>query len=96
MNTNKTIATTSLALTMIALLGACANQPTVTELTFGDSVRQIIQAQTYDASTLSTPSEETIVRTDGQMLEGAIETYRGDVADPAAVSNDIVISVGGQ
>jgi hypothetical protein len=77
------------------LLTACAtSKPTMTEQQFGDSVRQMIRAQTYDAATLSGPSEDVIDRTDGPLLEGALESYRGNVADPASVSEPITISVG--
>ena len=78
------------------LLGACANQPTLTEINFGDSVRQMVRAQTYDPSTISTPSTEPVDGTDGQLLEGALETYRGSVANPESVGNEIQINVGGQ
>lgn len=75
-------------------LTACATEPTMTEENFGDSVRQMIRAQTYDPSTLTSPSTEAIDSTDGQMLEGALKAYRETVADPASVGNEISIGVG--
>ena len=75
------------------LLSACATGPTQTEQTFGDSVRHMIDAQTYDRSTLRTPSEEAIDRTDGRMLEGALEAYRSTVAEPDSVGQEITIGV---
>jgi hypothetical protein len=53
----------------------------------------MIEAQTYDRSTLTSPSEETIESTDGRMLEGALEAYRTTVAEPASVGEEISISV---
>ena len=95
MNKTRT-ATISIAPILAALLVAgCANQETLTERNFGESVRNMIQAQTYDPSTLSNPSEEAIDETDGQMLEGALESYRSTTADPDTVGGDLVISVGG-
>jgi hypothetical protein len=76
------------------LLGACANQESLTERNFGESVRQMIQAQTYDPSTLTMPSAEPVDGTDGQMLEGAVEVYRSDVASPEGGGNEVVINVG--
>ena len=76
------------------LLTACATEPTMTEQNFGQSVRQMVNAQTYDPSTLSAPSEATIERTDGQMLEAALESYRETVADPNSVGSEITINVG--
>ena len=79
-----------------ALLAACATEPTATEANFGVSVRQMIEAQTYDPSTLTAPSTETIDSGDGRRLEAVLETYRTDVAKPAVVNEDIVISLDGQ
>jgi len=96
MNTkNYGVAASSLSLLSILLLGACANETTMTEREFGDSVRQMVRAQTYDASTLETPSLDPIDGTDGQLLEGVVEVYRNDVGQPDSVANDIVINVGG-
>ena len=81
---------------VIAVLAACTTEPTLTERNFGKSVRQMVDAQTYDPSTLTTPSTETIESNDGRRLENVLETYRNDVAAPAAVNDDIVISVDGQ
>lgn len=77
------------------LLGGCANEPTLTEQNFGESVRQMVRAQTYDPSTISSPSEATIERTDGEMLEGAIESYRSRETDTGSVNEEITINVGG-
>ena len=63
-----------ISLSAALLLGACASEPTMTERSFGDSVRQMITAQTYDQSTLSAPSDRTVESTDGQMLQGAPES----------------------
>ena len=75
------------------LLVGCANKPTMTEATFGDSVRQMVRAQTLDQSTLTNPSDEAIESTDGQKLEGVLEAYRTIVADPGSASNGVTISV---
>jgi hypothetical protein len=84
------------ALAMVALLAACAHEPTETERTFGDSVRNMVEAQTYDQSTLSTPSTETIEDNDGRRLEAVLDVYRTDVAKPESVNDEIVINVDGQ
>lgn len=95
MNSQKTcIALACLAAT--ALLTACANEPTGVAKTFGDSVRNMIEAQTYDPSTLSTPPTETIDGGEGKRLEAVLEVYRTDVAKPAAASEDVVINVDGR
>ena len=93
MNSSKTLRAL-VGLPLVATLTACA-PTTLTEQNFGASVRQMIEAQTNDPSTLTTPSTETIEDSDGRRLEAVLDTYRTDVAEPAAVSEDIVISVDG-
>jgi hypothetical protein len=95
MNTIMTTLARSLPLCMACLLGGCANQPTQTEMNFGESVRQMVQAQIYDPRTVTMPSDEAIDGTDGPYLEGAVEAYQNTVSDSGNVGNDIVISVGG-
>lgn len=95
MNTGRSILTLLGAALPALLLGACVSEPTPTELAFGDSVRQIVKAQTYDPSTLSSPSEKTGAGTDGQRLGNALDVYRRDVSKPAAATNEVPISVNG-
>jgi type IV pilus biogenesis protein CpaD/CtpE len=95
MNSYKTLAVL-LGSAGVAMLAACSSKPTATEANFGASVRQMIEAQTHDPSTLTAPSTETVDGGDGRRLEAVLETYRTDVAKPAAVNDDIVISVDGQ
>jgi type IV pilus biogenesis protein CpaD/CtpE len=83
------------ALIVLTTLGACAHEPTALERNFGASVRNMIEAQTHDPSTLSSPSTETIEQSDGRRLESVLDVYRTDVAKPQAASEDIVISVDG-
>jgi len=82
------------SLSAALLLAACAGEPTQTEREFGDSVRQMIAAQTYDPSTLTNPPEGAIEATDGQMLEGALEAYRTTISDQSNVGDEIQISLG--
>jgi hypothetical protein len=76
------------------LLTACVSGPTTTADGFGDSVRQMVRAQTLDQSTLASPSTAPIESTDGQMLEGALETYRATVSEQSDVGSEITINVG--
>ena len=75
------------------LLAGCATEPTMTEATFGDSVRSMVRAQTLNQETLTNPSDEVIDSTDGQKLEVVLEAYRTTAADPGAVGNGVAISV---
>jgi type IV pilus biogenesis protein CpaD/CtpE len=85
-----------LGLCVLALtLGACANEPTQSQQTFGDSVRNMVRAQTNDPSTLTNPSAETPEGSDGQRLENAVEAYRDGVTKPEQGGGGVVINVGG-
>jgi hypothetical protein len=76
------------------VLAGCA-QPTALERSFGSSVRNMIEAQTYDPSTLNSPPTETVETSDGRRLEGVLDVYRTDVGKPETVRDDVVISVDG-
>jgi type IV pilus biogenesis protein CpaD/CtpE len=95
MNIPRTALTTSVLGAMTLLLGACANEPRLTELNFGDSVRQMIRAQTYDPATLSSPSEQPVEDTDGQLLDNALGVYRNDVWKNGSSSGDAETGAGG-
>lgn len=95
MNIPKTALTTSVLGALALLLGACANEPRLTELNYGDSVRQMIRAQTYDPATLSSPSENPVDGTDGQLLDNALGVYRNDVWKTEASGGDAAIDAGG-
>jgi hypothetical protein len=96
METITKVFATAVPLLAVCLLGGCANEETLTERNFGDSVRNMIRVQTYDASTLTNPPAEPVDGTDGQKLEGVLETYRGENAGGTeSVGNEIQISVGG-
>jgi len=84
------------ALFALCVVGGCATDPTVSEQNFGNSVRNMVRAQTYDASTLSSVPEGVVEDTDGQKLGGALEAYRATQGTSESVGQEISISVGGQ
>lgn len=90
----KTLANSVAALALCLLVG-CASDPTVSEQNFGNSVRNMIAVQTYDPSTLSTPSSAPVDGTDGQKLEGALGVYRQAPAGTDNVGREININLGG-
>jgi len=84
------------ALLALCVFGGCATDPTVSEQNFGDSVRNMVRAQTYDASTLSNVPEGVVENSDGEKLGGALEAYRATAGSSESVGQEISISVGGQ
>ena len=91
MNTNmKVSATLGVAALMLA---GCSGEPTQTQTNFGASVRQMIQAQTADPSTLANPPAEPIDGSDAKRIEAVLEAYRTDVAKPEAVNDSVTINL---
>jgi type IV pilus biogenesis protein CpaD/CtpE len=86
----KTMAATTV---LIALVGC---ESTRVEQEYGESVRQMINAQVYDPSTLTNPSAKPVEGADPDMVNNAIEAFRGHVSAPEDVGQDIVIQTGGQ
>ena len=75
------------------LLSGCATEPSATEKDFGNSVRQMVRAQTYDPSTLDNPSRQPVTGLDGEHADIVLDAYRTDIAKPEQVRNEIQINV---
>jgi type IV pilus biogenesis protein CpaD/CtpE len=73
----------------------CTTEPTQTERNYGVSVRQMIEAQTYDPSTIANPSTETVERSDGQRAGAVLEGYRRGVTAPETANQGVDITVDG-
>lgn len=94
MNKRKSIVATLCLGLPALLLAGCVSGPEPTELAFGDSVRQIIKAQTYDPSTLTSPSTAPSTGADGQRLKNVLDGYRTDVSKPTT-NNEVAVGVDG-
>ena len=89
---NKTI--TGLAVTfLLGTLGACATGETATERDFGNSVRQMTQAQTLNPLPES-PAAAPTIDGDGERVDNVLEAYRENISKPDDVKQDIVIDLG--
>jgi len=91
MNTSKMLAIAAAA-SATALVG-CTTKPTLTEQNYGVSVRQMIEQQTYDPSTLTNPSTATVESSDGQRAGNALEAYRRGVTQPETANQGVDISI---
>jgi len=77
----------------VAFLAGCSNNQTATEQDFGNSVRQMVRAQTLNPG----PADPAPVESsDPNRLENALETYRKDVARPESIRRDPTVDVFGQ
>lgn len=83
------------ALTVAAQLTAgCADTP-LADADYGSSVRQMVQAQTFDPAAASNPPALAPDITDGARLEQALEVYRKDVAKGVTeVKQPVIFEVG--
>ena len=77
----------------VAVAG-CADTP-LADADYGNSVKQMLQAQTLDPIAASNPPELAPQMTDGARLENAMEVYRKDVAKGnTEVKQPIIFEVG--
>jgi hypothetical protein len=62
---------------------------------YGQSVRQMVQAQTFDPAAASNPPELAPEITDGARLQNALDVYRKDVAKGnTEVKQPVIFEVG--
>jgi type IV pilus biogenesis protein CpaD/CtpE len=90
----KRIAIVILVAAATTLVG-CASQ-TRTETDFGRAVREMINAQVADPTTLTNPSSAMVTGADPDMVNNAVKAMREHVAKPDEVKRDIVVNVGGR
>lgn len=75
------------------LVASCAN--TYSDDDYGRSVRQMIQAQTFDPAAASNPPELPPEISDGERLKNALDVYRKDVAKGNTdVKQPVIFEVG--
>ncbi len=80
--------------TMALSTAACVG-PSAVESNYGDAVRSNLEAQVYDPTTLTNPSSDLVEGTDGQRMEGVMESHRGQQGNANNVARPLVIDVGG-
>jgi len=77
----------------VAIAG-CADTP-LADADYGNSVKQMLQAQTLDPVAASNPPALAPEITDGVRLENALEVYRKDVAKGnTEVKQPVIFEVG--
>jgi hypothetical protein len=86
------------SLTLPGLVGAallvsgCSHN---SETDYGNSVRQMVQSQTFDLTAASNPPELAPEVTDGERVKNALDVYRKDVAKGSTdVKQPIVFEIG--
>ncbi|MET0658697.1 MAG: hypothetical protein ABW110_11145 [Steroidobacteraceae bacterium] len=78
-----------------ATLYGCAAETPHADTHYGDAVREMVQAQTYDPAAASNPPALAPEVGDGERIRNAIENYRKDVAKGTdEVKQPIIFEVG--
>jgi len=77
------------------VLSACAAPPSLVHDTYGDAVRQMIDAQIYDREAALNPGSDP-VSMDGAKAEEVLKTHRQDVSHPDEIQQPIIIQTGNQ
>ena len=78
-----------------ALLAGCSmHEPTRVDENFGNSVRHMVQVQTYNPEAARQPSTEPPTQLDGEKGGAVLDSYRSDVGRPSEVQKPMVINVG--
>ena len=88
-----TIFSATTALFLLISSTGCSTGPTAVERDYGNSVRNMIQAQTLDPLAAAAPDPNPIDYGDGERVDHVLEAYRSDVSAPEDVSQDIIINV---
>jgi PBP1b-binding outer membrane lipoprotein LpoB len=88
------VRTVVLALLSAALLDGCASS--AVDENFGKSTAQLVRSQTYDPSTLHSPSAAPVEGIDPDVAKATIDSMRKDVPDRSAVRHDLQVKVGSQ
>jgi hypothetical protein len=88
------VRTVVLAVLSAIVLDGCASS--AVDENFGKSAAQIIRSQTYDASTLRSPSGAPVEGIDPDLGKAAIDSMRKDVPDRSGVKHDLQVKAGTQ
>ena len=88
----KTVKLTLIGIGTLLTVG-CAGS--AVEADFGESVRNMVQAQQAHPEVSRNPDPEAVDSTDGGRVVNAVDAYRSDVSKPSEVSQDIILRIGG-
>lgn len=82
-----------LAVLGAATLTGCNTTPL--ESDYGQSVKQMQQAQVFDRTTLTNPSTAAVEGADPEMLNMAVQSLRAEPSDRTKIAQPMTISIGG-
>lgn len=77
----------------VFVTGCSSTDPTRVEADYGNSVRNMIEAQIYDPEAANNPPSEPPTSLDGGYAEEVLEAYRDNVSKPEDVKRSISIEI---
>ncbi len=83
-----------LSLALLAAGGCTVTEPVALEADFGESVRQMVRAQTLYPAAADDPDPNPVRGLVGEKGDAVLDAYRKDVSRPTEVNNVINIAVG--
>ncbi|MEJ2114959.1 MAG: hypothetical protein P8X88_02680 [Gammaproteobacteria bacterium] len=84
---------TVFTLVSIFVSGCTSTDPTRVEADYGNSVRNMVEAQIYDPDAANYPPSEPPTTLDGNYAVEVLEAYRDDVSRPEEVRRPIKIEI---
>ena len=91
---SKNIIVTCPLLVIAVLASGCSRQPTIPDVEFGETVRNVMESQIHDHEAAIHPNPDAVEGSDPYRLDAALDAHRGDVADTEQVQQPININVG--
>ncbi|MEA3411731.1 MAG: hypothetical protein U9R74_09350 [Pseudomonadota bacterium] len=95
-NSEKTLGSGALLALLLTAGCSTTQEPTRVDDDFGNSVRNMIDAQIYNHAAAQNPPVDPPLALDGQKGENVLEAYRKDVAKPKKIEERIQINVSGK
>jgi len=95
-NIEKTLGSGAVLALLLTAGCAITQEPARVDEDFGNSVRNMVDAQIYNHAAAQNPPVDPPLALDGQKGQNALEAYRKDVAKPKKVEEQIQINVAGK
>ena len=73
--------------------GTIAGDMTKVEEDYGNSVRQMVQAQIYDPNAANFPSRQGPMSSDGDKAVRTLESYRNDIPKPESIGDEFEFEI---
>ena len=76
------------------LISGCNRQPTIPDVVFGETVRNVMESQIHDHEAAIHPNPNAVEGSDAYRMDAALNVYRTDVGQPQQVQAPIIVNTG--